>query len=116
MSSGPGPGRGSRARSALWATRLLDRLVAAFGGALVTARAAWPSTKRCVGTPNSTGFAPAQVWKSSGVVEAVSAPIPLRVLNSVGSCVIDTASFTGTLFEFSPQPAPPDFQGPLRVK
>jgi hypothetical protein len=60
-------------------------------------------------------FGPSRAWKYSGN-EAAVAPVDLYELNSGGTCVLDQAGFTGTLFAFTPTPAPPDFKGPLRIR
>ncbi len=62
------------------------------------------------------GLGPASAWKFQGVVEDVTVGIQLYQLQTDGTCAPGDPSFTGTLFQFDSEPAPPDFKGPLRIR
>jgi hypothetical protein len=62
------------------------------------------------------GLSPTKAWKFSGATEEVAAPTDLYERSFDGTCVLDQAGFTGTLFRFASVPAPPDFKGPLRFR
>ncbi len=62
------------------------------------------------------GLGPASTWKFQGATEDVLVGIPLYELQSDGTCDPSDPAFTGTLFQFDSQPAPPDFAGPLRIR
>ncbi len=67
-------------------------------------------------TLSPLGLGPASSWKFQGVTEDVLVDIPLYELQSDGTCDPSDPTFTGTLFQFDSEAAPPDFKGPLKIR
>lgn len=62
------------------------------------------------------GLSPALSWKFSGLTEPIAVATPLYELEADGTCSPGNPTFTGTLFQFNSETAPPDFKGPLSIR